>query len=76
MTLMGREGPEECDVAEGLGGSTFLFRLSRSFLFSPVLSSIFKLKVLYLKTENIRLKDVKIWAPLLSRILRDWQCLL
>jgi hypothetical protein len=43
---MGREWPDECDVAEGLGDSTFLFPLSRSFLFSLVLSSIFKLKAL------------------------------
>ena len=46
VTVMGREGPDECDVAEGLGDTTFLFPLSRSFLFSPVLSSIFKLKAL------------------------------
>lgn len=36
----------ECDVAEGLRDSTFLFPLSRSFLFASVLRSISKLKVL------------------------------
>lgn len=49
---MGREGPDECDVAEGLGDSTFLFPLSHSFLFSPVLSSIFKLKALVEDRKN------------------------
>jgi len=31
VTVMGREEPDVCDVAEWLGDSTFLFPLSRSF---------------------------------------------